>query len=157
MYGHHAGQQLQGIAAQQSRIRLQAATRCVRLIQLLMLRNIGKRFADCFIVCCLWSVASTTRSVWPVSIHAPSSSTFPCKACITLALLPNLRHLVYACCRLPAAYRLALAECARPAAWKEMFAGQAALKACLWLTMLPDRQLLCIFSMRAAGFLLLTA
>lgn len=29
------------------------------------------------------------------------------------------------CCRLPAAYRLALAECARRAAWQEMFASQA--------------------------------
>lgn len=38
-----------------------------------------------------------------------------------LLLPPLVMH-----CRLPAAYRLALAECARRAAWQEMFAGQAA-------------------------------
>jgi hypothetical protein len=82
------------------------------------------------------------------------------KACLWLTMVPDMRLLCIFCmrgCRLPAAFRLAPAECARRAAWQEMSAGQAALKACLWFTILPDRQLLCIFCVRAAGSLLRTA
>jgi hypothetical protein len=82
----------------------------------------------------------------------PGASRVCAAAQLGRRCLPGKQHLKRVCCftgrccassyavrRLPAAYRLALAECARRAAWQEMFAGQAALKACLLLTILSDR------------------